>query len=131
MRIDGTNGVALTHVSAFCLPRALIPVRLDSESQDLNDRPLRTAEWSESLREMMSSVFETNVSPADARLNIVVHRLTAGAAIVAVPTAITGYFGQTLMFPGYGTTTGIAISLLLIIGLCAGLWAVFKRKRWL
>jgi magnesium transporter len=53
------------------------------------------------------------------------------AAIVAVPNAITGYFEQNLNVPGYGTTTGFAISLLLIIGLCAELWAVFKRKGWL
>ena len=31
MRIDDSGGVALTHVSAFCLPRALITVRLDGE----------------------------------------------------------------------------------------------------
>src|SRR5690348_1091170 len=29
MRIDESGGVALTHVSAFCLPHALITVRLD------------------------------------------------------------------------------------------------------
>ena len=99
--------------------------------QDLNDHVLRAAEWSESLREMVASVFETNISLADARLNIVVRQLTAWAAIVAVPTAITGYFGQNLRFPGFGTRIGFAISLLLIIGLCTGLWAVFKRKGWL
>src|ERR1700748_3873675 len=31
MRVDSTGGVALTHVSAFCLPRALVTVRLDNE----------------------------------------------------------------------------------------------------
>jgi magnesium transporter len=99
--------------------------------QDLNDHVLRAAEWSESLREMVASVFETNIALADARLNIVVRKLTAWAAIVAVPTAITGYFGQNLRFPGFGTRIGFAISLLLIISLCTGLWAVFKRKGWL
>ena len=80
---------------------------------------------------MVASVFETNIALADARLNIVVRKLTAWAAIVAVPTAITGYFGQNLRFPGFGTRIGFAISLLLIISLCTGLWAVFKRKGWL
>ena len=29
-------------------------------------------------------------------------KLTAWAAIIAVPTAITGYFGQNVLYPGYG-----------------------------
>lgn len=99
--------------------------------QDLNDHVLRAAEWSESLRELVASIFETNISLSDARLNVVVRRLTAWAAIVAVPTAITGYFGQNLRFPGYGTTAGFAVSLALIVCLCFGLWALFKRKGWL
>lgn len=99
--------------------------------QDLNDHILRAAEWSESLREMVSSIFETNISLADARLNIVVRQLTSWAAIVAVPTAITGFFGQNLRFPGYGTAWGFAISLSIIVVLCFGLWALFKRKGWL
>lgn len=99
--------------------------------QDLNDHVLRAAEWSESLREMVASIFETNISLSDARLNVVVRRLTAWAAIVAVPTAITGYFGQNLKFPGYGTAAGFAVSLALIVCVCFGLWALFKRKGWL
>jgi magnesium transporter len=99
--------------------------------QDLNDHVLRASEWSESLRELVASIFETNISLSDARLNVVVRRLTAYAAIVAVPTAITGYFGQNLRFPGYGTRAGFAVSLTLIVCLCFGLWALFKRKGWL
>jgi magnesium transporter len=104
---------------------------LMSYFQDLNDHILRAAEWSESLREMVASIFETNISLADARLNIVVRRLTSWAAIVAVPTALTGFFGQNLGFPGYGTRIGFAVSLSLIVVVCVGLWAVFRRKGWL
>jgi magnesium transporter len=99
--------------------------------QDLTDHILRAAEWSDSLRELLSSIFETNISLADARLNVVVRRLTAWAAIVAVPTAITGYFGQNLRFPGFGTRTGFVVSLCIILVLCVGLWAYFRRKGWL
>jgi magnesium transporter len=104
---------------------------LMSYFQDLDDHILRAAEWSESLREMVASIFETNISLADARLNIVVRRLTSWAAIVAVPTALTGFFGQNLKFPGYGTVAGFAVSLSLIVVACVGLWAVFRRKGWL
>jgi magnesium transporter len=68
---------------------------------------------------------------ADARLNTIMKKLTAWAAIVAVPTAITGYFGQNLKFPGYGSGDGFLVSLALIVVLCVGLYLLFKRKGWL
>jgi magnesium transporter len=99
--------------------------------EDLTDHILRAAEWTESLREMVSSIFETSLSLADSRLNTIMKKLTAWAAIVAVPTAITGYFGQNLKFPGYGSGNGFLVSLALIVVLCVGLYLLFKRKGWL
>ncbi|MBV9593505.1 MAG: magnesium transporter CorA family protein, partial [Actinobacteria bacterium] len=64
--------------------------------EDLYDHVLRAGEWTESLRDMISSVFETNLSLADARLNGIMKKLTSWAAIIAVPTAVTGYFGQNV-----------------------------------
>ena len=33
-------------------------------------------------------------------------KITAWVAIVAVPTAVTGHFGQNITYPGYGNATG-------------------------
>ena len=63
---------------------------LDPLYSDLYDHVLRVSEWTESLRDMVTTVFETNLSLQDARLNTVMKKLTAWAAIIAVPTAITG-----------------------------------------
>lgn len=119
---------ATTHESNFTtdLGAELLPY-----FEDLADHVLRAAEWTESLREMVSSIYETSISLADARLNTVMKKLTSWAAIVAVPTAITGYFGQNLNFPGFGTSAGFLVSLALIVVLCVGLYALFKRKGWL
>lgn len=51
---------------------------LDPLYADLYDHVLRASEWTESLRDMVTSVFETNLSLQDARLNTVMkktHRL--------------------------------------------------------
>ena len=48
---------------------------------------LRAAEWTESLRDMITSIFETNMSLSDTRMNLVMKKLTSWAAIIAVPTA--------------------------------------------
>ncbi len=58
-------------------------------------------------------------------------KLAGWAGIIAVPTLITGWFGQNIPFPGDGTPLGLAISVGLIIATTALLYWVFKRKDWL
>jgi Mg2+ and Co2+ transporter CorA len=58
-------------------------------------------------------------------------RITAWVAIVAVPTAVTGFFGQNVPYPGFGTTSGFIASLLIMAVLAAVLYIIFKRKDWL
>jgi magnesium transporter len=89
------------------------------------------ADWTESLRDIISSIFETNLSLADARMNAVMKKLTAWAAIIAVPTAITGYFGQNVPYPGFGHPLGFWLSVASIALAAGGLYWLFKRKDWL
>ena len=104
---------------------------LNSSYDDLYDHVLRVAEWTESLRDMITTIFETNLSLQDARLNTVMKKLTAWAAIIAVPTAITGYFGQNVLYPGYGTQWGFEFSTAVIVIIAGGLYLLFHRKEWL
>ncbi|GAB91852.1 magnesium transporter CorA family protein [Gordonia rhizosphera] len=107
------------------------PPELDPHFSDLYDHALRAAEWTESLRDMVTTVFETNLSLADARLNTVMKKLTAWAAIIAVPTAITGWYGQNIPFPGYANTVGFITSTAVIVALVAVLFVSFRRRDWL
>jgi magnesium transporter len=98
---------------------------------DLFDHVLRAAEWTESLRDMISSVFETNLSLQDARLNTIMKKLTSYAAIIAIPTAVTGFYGQNVPYPGFGQHWGFVTSSAIMVTLVVGLWIMFKRKEWL
>ena len=80
---------------------------------------------------MITTVFETNLSLADARLNTVMKKLTGWAAIIAVPTAITGFYGQNVPFPGFSHTLGFVTSSVLIVVVVTALYATFRRKDWL
>ncbi|OBK70933.1 magnesium transporter CorA family protein [Mycobacterium sp. 1274761.0] len=104
---------------------------LDPLYADLYDHVLRVSEWTESLRDMVTTVFETNLSLQDARLNQVMKKLTGWAAIIAVPTAITGFYGQNVSYPGIETVGGFVTSTVMIIVLVALLYWVFKRRDWL
>jgi magnesium transporter len=58
-------------------------------------------------------------------------RITAWVAIIAVPTAVTGFFGQNVPYPGFGDTAGFVVSTVVIACAAAVLFAIFKGKRWL
>lgn len=104
---------------------------LDGEFADLYDHVLRAAEWSESLRDMVTSVFETNLSLQDARLNTIMKKLASWGAIIAVPTAVTGWFGQNLPYWGFSSEWGLWQSIVLIVIGTIGLYLLFRRNDWL
>ncbi len=98
---------------------------------DLYDHVLRAAEWTESLRDMVTSLFETNLSLQDARLNTIMKKLAGWAAIIAVPTAITGWFGQNVPYFGFAQPAGVWLSGALIVVGVLILYAVFRRRDWI
>ncbi|MEE4023881.1 magnesium transporter CorA family protein [Gordonia sp. PKS22-38] len=107
------------------------PRELDPHFSDLHDHAMRAAEWTDSLRDMIATVFETSLSLADARLNSVMKKLTGWAAIIAVPTAITGFYGQNVPYPGYEKTSGLIVSTVLIVVIVGALYVGFRRRGWL
>ena len=107
------------------------PTEMDPWYDDLYDHVLRATEWTESLRDMISTIFETNLSLQDARLNNVMKKLTSWAAIIAVPTAITGYFGQNVPYPGFNHAWGFVLSTVSILVIALALYVTFRRKQWL
>jgi len=104
---------------------------LDGNFNDLYDHVIRAAEWTESLRDVVSSVFETNLSLQDSRLNEVMKKLAGWGAIIAVPTAVTGWFGQNLPYPGFSDTFGLVQSAVLILLGTVGLYILFRRVDWI
>lgn len=104
---------------------------LEPYFDDLYDHVVRATEWTESLRDLISSIFETNLSLADSRLNTVMKKLTAWAAIIAVPTAVTGFYGQNVPYPGFAAHWGFWVSTIVMLVCAVGLYAIFRRKDWI
>jgi len=99
--------------------------------QDVYDHVLRATEWTESLRDLVTSILETNISIQSNRMNLIMKKVTSWAAIIAVPTAITGFFGQNLAFPGFGTGWGVLVSSAIIVLTGGLLYLSFKKRDWL
>ena len=99
--------------------------------RDVEDHLQSIADSVDQLRDAVSSVLDTNLNLASNRQNTVMKKVTSWAAIIAIPTAITGFFGQNVRFPGEGQWGGLFASLALIVASSLVLYRVFKAKDWL
>ena len=99
--------------------------------QDIYDHVLRAAEWTESLRDLVNSILETNLTIQGNRLNVITKKVTSWAAIIAVPTFITGFYGMNVPYPGFSRQAGFAASIAIMVIAGLVLYIVFKRKDWL
>jgi magnesium transporter len=109
----------------------VVPEQMMPYFQDVYDHVLRATEWTESLRDVVTSLQETRIAIQGNRLNQVMKKLTGWAAVIAVPTAVTGFYGQNVPYPGFGKQWGFLVSLAVLIGTALALYAVFKRRDWL
>jgi magnesium transporter len=99
--------------------------------QDVYDHILRVSEASDSLRDLVSTIVETNLSLRDYRQNQIVKKVSSWAAIIAVPALITGFYGMNVPYPGSQETWGVVASIALMITVSAGLYWLFRRRDWL
>jgi magnesium transporter len=99
--------------------------------RDVDDHVQRVLIGLEGLREQLDTVLQTTLALQGQRLNATLFRLSAYAAILAVTTAITGFFGQNVPYPGIERTSGFVASTVLLVVSVAGLVVYFRRKGWL
>jgi magnesium transporter len=99
--------------------------------QDVYDHVLRATEWTESLRDLVTTVLETNLSVQANRMNVITKKVTSWAAIIAVPTFVTGFYGMNVPYAGFGKASGVAVAIVLMLVASLTLYFVFKAKDWL
>ena len=99
--------------------------------QDVYDHVLRAADWTDSLRDLVTTILETNLTIQGNRMNVITKKVTSWAAIIAVPTLVTGFYGMNVPYPGFGHATGLFASVAIMVVAGALLYLVFKRKDWL
>jgi magnesium transporter len=99
--------------------------------QDVYDHVLRATEWTESLRDLVTTILETNLTIQGNRMNIITKKVTSWAAIIAVPTFITGFYGMNVPYPGFSNQGGLITAIVLMIGVGGLLYWIFRRQDWL
>lgn len=83
------------------------------------------------LRELISTILDARLAMQSNRLNVISKKVTGWAAIIAVPTAITGFYGQNVPYPDFSAISGVVTSSALIVLASLVLYVVFRRKDWI
>jgi magnesium transporter len=99
--------------------------------QDVLDHVMYSIEQVESLRDLIATIRDTQLNLQGNRMNLVMKKVTSWAAIIAVPTAITGFYGQNVPIPGMDKPFSFWLSTVTIVLASIALYASFKRRDWL
>jgi magnesium transporter len=99
--------------------------------RDVDDHARRATDTIDHARDRINGLLEADLNEQSNALNDVTRKLAAWAAIIAVPTALTGFFGQNVPYWGYEKFWGFVLSTALIVFSATGLYVYLKRRGWL
>jgi len=105
---------------------------LDEYFRDLYDHVIRVYEELDTDRDLLAAALEDHLSVVSNRLNGVVLKVSAWAAIIALPTFIASVYGMNFHhMPELHWGFGYGYALLLMFGTGGLLFALFKKSGWL
>ncbi|MBI4589479.1 MAG: magnesium/cobalt transporter CorA [Candidatus Rokubacteria bacterium] len=111
---------------------ALIPQDTHPYFRDVYDHTIRINEMVDTLRELLTSALEANLSLISVAQNEAMKKLAGWAAIIAVPTMVAGVYGMNFEFmPELHWRFGYPLVIAVTLGICAYLYVRFKRSGWL
>ena len=100
--------------------------------RDVTDHVLRLQEGIDGLREVLAFAFEARLMTGQAEQTEITRRLAAGAAILAVPTAIAGIYGMNFEhMPELKWQYGYPLVLGVILATCGWLYWRFRKNGWI
>ena len=100
--------------------------------RDIHDHLLLANGRVEGFRELLTSVLAANLTQASVRQNEDVRKISAWAAIIAVPTLITGIYGMNFEhMPELTWRIGYPLALFIMALACLVLYRQFRRAGWL
>ena len=100
--------------------------------RDVLDHLLRVDEQVDSHNELLTNVLNAHLAQVGMQQNEDMRKISAWAAILAVPTMVTGVYGMNFdHMPEKHWVFAYPLVMGLVFGVCATLWAWFRRSGWL
>ncbi|GHE04577.1 magnesium and cobalt transport protein CorA [Streptomyces alanosinicus] len=113
-------------------PMRLVDPDIQKYFRDVADHLARVQEQVLGFDELLNSILQANLAQASVAQNEDMRKITAWAAIIAVPTMVTGVYGMNFdHMPELHWKYGYPLVLSLTIAMCVGIHRVLKRNGWL
>jgi magnesium transporter len=110
----------------------LVTERLRPYYRDVADHTIRVLEFTDNVRELLTTALEAHLSQISNRLNQVMKSVTSWGAIILVPTLIAGIYGMNFRhMPELHWVWGYPMSLALMALSAFALFRMFRRRGWL
>jgi magnesium transporter len=110
----------------------LVPEEVRTYFRDVYDHVTRMATQVGNFRELLTNVLTANLTQVSIRQNEDVRKISAWAAMIAVPTLISGVYGMNFEhMPELTWTFGYPGALALMALACVGLYRYFHKVGWL
>jgi magnesium transporter len=100
--------------------------------RDVFDHVVRANEAIDTMRELLTAAMSVNLALVTLAQGEIVKRLAGWAALLAVPTLITGWYGMNFHnMPELSGTYAYYVMIGVTVAVCAILYVVLRRARWL
>lgn len=110
----------------------LLSKEVRRQMRDVLDHQALAADQIAEYDEMLSSLVQAALAKAGMQQNSDMRKISAWAAMAAVPTAIAGIYGMNFEnMPELAWTWGYPAVLLLMVAICGFLYKTFRRNHWL
>jgi magnesium transporter len=113
-------------------PMRLVDPDIQKYFRDVADHLARVQEQVIGFDELLNSILQANLAQATVAQNEDMRKITAWAAILAVPTMITGVYGMNFdHMPELHTKYGYYVVLAVMVVICSLIHRGFRRNGWL
>ncbi|MER5864961.1 magnesium and cobalt transport protein CorA [Kitasatospora sp. NPDC002040] len=123
-------GLPLQSLSEKALPE--VPAKIAAYLRDVADHHTQATERILAFDELVTSMLGASMARMSLQQNTDMRRISAGAALVAVPTMVVGIYGMNFdHMPELTWTYGYPAVLLGIAVVCTFVFRAFRRNKWL
>lgn len=109
----------------------LVPDDVRSYFRNVHDHVTTVSERVGSFDELLTTLVDATLAKLTMQTNTDMRKITAWAAIVAVPTALAGIYGMNFDYmPELHWRFGYPVVVAIILGICLLLYRIFRKNRW-
>ncbi|WP_372460402.1 magnesium and cobalt transport protein CorA [Actinomycetospora soli] len=110
----------------------LVPTEVRSYFRDVDDHLATVAERVAQFDELLTTLVDAVLAKITLRQNNDMRKITAYAALLAVPTMFAGIYGMNFDYmPELHWSFGYPMTIIVILSICGWLFRTFRRNRWL